>query len=98
MINIIFYAACATRKPIDRNDIRKEKSFTSFEEALAYEKRFIHDDDDWGVIANLNNIWFRVWKREPDTGELLVTDEDGLYSGWINAQPLSKYIKNHTII
>lgn len=93
MKDIVFYAACATRRMIDRNDIRKENPCLSFEEAAAYENRFMHDDDDWGVLANMDGVWFRVWARDSVTGELLVTDEHGAYSGWRAAQPLSDYIR-----
>lgn len=90
-MNILFYPACATRRDINRNHIREGCVFTCFEDALNYENSFLHDDDDWGVIGQLDNIWFRVWERS-ETGELLVTDLDGLKSGWINALPLGEYL------
>ncbi len=93
MKDIVFYAACATRRMINRSDIRVEKPCLSFEEAATYENRFMHDDDDWGVMANMDGMWFRVWSRDPATGELLVTDEYGLQSGRISARPLSVYIR-----
>ena len=94
MKGIVFYAACATRRMIDRSDIRAEKPCRSFEDACAYERKFMHDDDDWGVMANMDGLWFRVWARDTITGELLVTDEDGPKCGRISAQPLPDYIKN----
>lgn len=92
MGDIIYYAACATRRMITHKDIREEKPCSSYEEAADYENKFMHDDDDWGVIANMNGVWFRVWGRSA-SGELLVTDEgSGLSCGLRSAQPLSGYI------
>lgn len=90
-MKVLFYPACADRRPIDHNYIRKGCVFTCFEDALNYEKRFFHDDDDWGVIGRVDNIWFRVWGRSKK-GELLVSDDTGLRSGWINALPLEEYL------
>ena len=87
-----FYPACADRRAINHRDIRKGCVFTCFEDALNYEKRFFHDDEDWGVIGQVNNIWFRAWKRS-DKGELLVSDDIGLKSGWVNALPLEEYLR-----
>jgi hypothetical protein len=95
MEDIVFYAACATRRMIDRRDIREEKPCLSFEEASAYENKFMHDDDDWGVMANIGGVWLRVWARDSTTGELLVTDEHGGWSGRRSAKPLSDYLGNH---
>ena len=90
-MKVLFYPACADHRPIDHNYIRKGCVFTCFEDALNYEKGFFHDDDDWGVIGRVDNIWFRVWKRS-EKGELLVSDDTGLRSGWIDALPLEEYL------
>ena len=93
MEDIVFYAACATRRMIDRRDIRSEKPCSSFEDARSYENKFMHDDDDWGVIANVGGTWLRVWARDLTTGELLVTgDRDG---GWSARKPLQDYLREH---
>ena len=43
MGDIIYYAACATRRMITHKDIRKEKPCSNFEDAADYENKFMHE-------------------------------------------------------
>lgn len=94
---MVFYPAYATRRPINHTDIISDRPCTTYEDAQRILNQMTFDDDDYGVLLHINNLWLRVWGC-CNNGEPLVTNIIGRLSGCINAIPLSEYVTRNSII
>ena len=90
MNNMIFYPAYAYRRPIDHENIIKDKPCSSFEEAYKIARDMLFDDDDAGVLIEIKKQWYKVWYRD-DKGILMVSKEN---EGYRDIQPITNITMN----
>lgn len=73
---MVFYPAYAYHRWVQIKDIELDKPFDVYEDARKYAHDLLCDDDDCGVFTKINDEWHKVFRRDKESGKLLVIPGD----------------------